>query len=160
MAKRDELRAGKSSCIQCEGDKMLEVRRHASELFEAMDLLTANYGHGHGATVPQWVGVLIDAEKDQRRLVELLRSSSERRVKEIDALISAVRFISECTKETYSSGVSVGGKAMTLQFTEIFRVVIHRLESMKVGDKGLLEGHQPQNERNFISELLLKLKKE
>lgn len=145
-----------SSCIQCEGDKMLEVRRHADEMFRVMDLLSVEYGHGHGATVPEWVGVLIEAEKDQRRLVALLHQSAERRVKEIDGLISALRFVGDCTKETYSSGVNIGGKAMTIQLTEIFRVAIFRLESLRCGDKGLLEGKQPQNERNLVAELIAK----
>ena len=145
-----------SSCIQCEGDKMMEVRRHASELFEAMDLLSIQYGHGHGATVPQWISALIEAETDQRRLVALLHSNAERRAKEIDGLIIALRFVSDCTKETYSSGANIGGKAMTIQLTEIFRVAIFRLESLRCGDKGLLEGKQPQNERNFVAELIAK----
>jgi hypothetical protein len=146
-----------STCIQCEGDAMLEVRKHASELFEAMDMITENYGHGHGATMPQWVRVLIDAERDQRRLIVLLRSSAERRVKDVDSLICALRFVSDCTKETYSSGMNIGGTAMSLQLTEIFRVAIHKLESLKIGDKGLIEGRQPQNERNFVAELIAKL---
>ena len=135
---------------------MLEVRKHASELFQAMDLISAAYGHSHGATVPQWVKALIDAERDQRRLATLLRASAERRVKDVECLISAIRFVSDCTKETYSSGVNVGGKAMAIQLTEIFRVAIHKLDSLTMGDKGLIAGHQPQNERNFTAELIAK----
>ena len=132
---------------------MLEVRKHASELFEVMGEISNNYSNTKGRTVPEFVRALIEAEKDQRRLTALLRSSAEMREKEIAGIIAAFRFVSDCTKETYSSGVNVGGKAMSIQFTEIFRVAIHRLETIRTGDKGLLEGKQPHNSRDFIAEL-------
>jgi hypothetical protein len=32
-------------CLTCNGDQMLEVRKHAAEAFEVMDLISEAYGH-------------------------------------------------------------------------------------------------------------------
>lgn len=151
-----------STCIQCEGDKMLEVRRHAREAFCIMDMLLLEYGteKPKGTTIVDYVEKLIEAEKDQRRLVAMIRRDAERRMKEVSSLIAALKFVADTTKETYSGGVNMASKSMTIPLTEIFRVAIHRLESVTMTDKGLLEGMQPQNERNFIAELFAAKSKE
>lgn len=142
------------SCLQCEGDKMLEVRKHASEAFTIMDMLIHAYGPNHkGASIVDYVAVLIEAEKDQRRLVAMLHCDARRRTKEVNDLICALKFISDTTRETYSSGVNLSSKSMTIPLTETFRVAIHRLESSLSSDKGLLEGKQPQNAKDFTAEL-------
>ncbi len=142
------------TCIQCEGDKMLEVRKHASEAFEIMDLISLAYGNNHtGASIVEYVRTLIEAEKDQRRLVAMIRSDAERRVKEVASLIAALRFVSDCTKETYSSGANLSSKSMAIPLTETFRVTIYRLECFIQADKGLLEGRQPQNAKDFTADL-------
>lgn len=147
------------SCIQCEGDAMLEVRKHASEAFAIMDKFHAAYcSNGKqpksGTTIVQVVQALIEAEQDQCRLVAMLRRDAERRTKELGDLICSLKFISDTTRETYSSGANLSSKSMVIPLTEIFRVAIHRLESVLSSDKGLLEGRQPQNEKNFINDLL------
>lgn len=147
------------TCIQCEGDKMLEVRKHASEAFMVMDMLHAAYcGNGAkpktGTTIVDFVKALIAAEEDQQRLVWLIKNSAKRRTKEIGDLICALKFISDTTRETYSSGANFSSKSMVIPLTETFRVAIHRLESVLSSDKGLLEGHQPENEKNFVNGLL------
>ena len=147
------------TCLQCEGDKMLEVRKHASEAFDIMNKIHAAYcSNGKqiktGTTIVQFVQALIEAEEDQCRLVAMLRRDAERRMNEVAVLIASLKFISDCTKETYSSGVNLSSKSMTIPFTEIMRVAIHRLESIVTADKGLLEGRQPHNQKDFIAGLL------
>jgi hypothetical protein len=147
------------TCLQCEGDAMLEVRRHASEAFTIMDKIHAAYcSNGKqvktGTTIVQFAQALIEAEEDQCRLVAMLRRDAERRMNEVAVLIASLKFISDCTKETYSSGANLSSKSMTIPLTEIIRVAIHRLESIVTSDKGLLEGRQPHNEKNFINGLL------
>lgn len=147
------------TCLQCEGDKMLEIRKHASEAFAVMDKFHAAYcSNGKqvktGTTIVEVVQALIEAEEDQCRLVKMLRRDAERRMNEVAVLIASLKFISDCTKETYSSGANLSSKSMTIPLTEIIRVAVHRLESIVTADKGLLEGRQPQNEKNFIDSLL------
>ena len=148
------------SCVQCEGDKMLEVRKHASEAFEIMDRLSNAYTRRASPppTIVQFVEALIDAERDQRRLQCTLRSDAERRVKAVAELIAALRFISDATKETYSSGVNLSSKAMTIPLTELLRVAIYRLKSLVDCDQGLLDGRQPQNEKDFLAGLVERAK--
>lgn len=142
------------TCLQCEGDTMLEVRKHASEAFTIMDLLVMAYGDNHTkASIVDYVRALIDAEKDQRRLVTMIHNDAERRIDDVARLVAALRFVSDCTKETYSSGANLSSKSMTIPLTEIIRVAIHRLESIVTADKGLLEGRQPHNEKNFMADL-------
>jgi len=151
MAKKQQQT---STCIQCEGDAMLEVRKHASEAFTIMDMLNHAYGDNHtGASIVDYVRALIEAENDQRRLVALLHCDARRRTKEIGDLICALKFISDTTRETYSSGANLSSKSMTIPLTETFRVAIHRLESVLSSDKGLLEGKQPQNAKDFTKKL-------
>jgi hypothetical protein len=142
------------TCLQCEGDKMLEVRKHASEAFDIMEMLIHAYGPNHkSASIVDYVRVLIEAEKDQRRLVAMLHVDARRRTKEVNDLICALKFVSDTTKEAYSSGANLSSKSMTISLTEIFRVAIQRLESIVVADKGLLDGKQPQNAKDFTAEL-------
>lgn len=152
MAKNKATTVKADSCLQCEGDEMLEVRKHASEAFSIMDLLERTYGTNKtGATIVDYVQALIEAEKDQRRLVAMTRSDAERRVKEVNELANGLRFVSDTTKETYSSGVNLSSKSMTIPLTEIFRMAIHKLQSLATSDRGLLEGRQPHNEKDFMS---------
>lgn len=144
------------SCLQCAGDNMLEVRKHASEVFSIMDRLTTAYGQPvqPAASVVEFVRALIEAEHDQQRLQCLMRYDAEKRIKAVAELVASLRFISDATKETYSSGASLSSKAMTIPLTELFRVAINRLESMIVADRGLLEGKQPQNQKDFLTGLV------
>ena len=158
MTKQKEV---KDSCLQCEGDAMLEVRKHASEAFMVMDMLHAAYcGNGAkpktGTTIVDFAKALIAAEEDQQRLVWMIQNDAKRRTKEIGDLICALKFISDTTRETYSSGANLSSKSMVIPLTETFRVAIHRLEAVLSSDKGLLEGKQPQNQKNFMDCLLEK----
>jgi len=121
-------------CTQCESDEMLEVRKHAAEAFDVMDRISEAYGHSHGASIVDWVRTLIEAEKEQRRLVEVMESQAKRRTKDAGDLIAAMR--------------------ITLQMSEVFRVAIQRLEFIQGTDKGLLDGLQKHNQRNFVHELI------
>lgn len=136
---------------------MLEVRKHASEAFACMGHLDLNYSSPGCYRIDQWMEALIKAEKDQRRLVQVMRANAERRLKELGELVAALRFVSEATQPPYSSGIAVGGKAMTLQMSEIFKTAIHRIEMVLSSDKGLVEGRQPDNERNFVEEMFAKV---
>jgi hypothetical protein len=140
-------------CTQCEADEMLEVRKHAAEAFDVMNALSEAYGHSHGASIVEWVRTLIEAEKEQRRLCELMESQAKRRTKDAGDLIASLRFVSDATK-CGSDGLSIGGKAITLQMSEVFRVAIQRLEFIQGTDKGLLDGLQKHNQRNFVQELI------
>jgi hypothetical protein len=97
---------------------------------------------------------LIAAEEDQQRLVAMIHNDAKRRTKEVNDLICAMKFISDTTRETYSSGANLSSKSMVIPLTETFRVAIHRLESIVTADKGLLEGKQPHNQKNFLTEIL------
>jgi hypothetical protein len=140
-------------CTQCESDEMLEVRKHAAEAFDVMDRISEAYGHSHGASIVDWVRTLIEAEKEQRRLVEVMESQAKRRTKDAGDLIAAMRFVSDATK-CGSDGLAISGKAITLQMSEVFRVAIQRLEFIQGTDKGLLDGLQKHNQRNFVQELI------
>ena len=140
-------------CIKCEGGEMLEVRKHASEAFEVMNAISEAYGHGHGASIVEWVRTLIEAERDQQRLVKWSEERAKRITKEVGDLISALRFVSSAS-EGMSGGIAVGSKAIVLQMSEVFRVAIQRLEFIQGTDKGLLDGMQKQNQRNFVQELI------
>lgn len=138
---------------------MLEVRKHASEAFTIMNMFHAAYcSNGakpkDGTTIVDFVKALIAAEEDQQRLVAMIRSDAKRRTKEVNDLICAMKFISDTTRETYSSGANLSSKSMVIPLTEIFRVAIYRLESIVTTDKGLLEGKQPHNQKNFLTEIL------
>jgi len=141
------------ACTQCEGDEMLEVRKHAAESFDVMNAISEAYGHSYGASIVEWVRTLIEAEKEQRRLVEVMESQAKRRTKDAGDLIAAMRFISDATR-CGSDGLAISGKAITLQMSEVFRVAIQRLEFIQGTDKGLLDGMQKQNQRNFVQELI------
>jgi hypothetical protein len=143
------------ACTRCEGDEMLEVRKHAAEALEIMDMLRVNYGTPHpaGTTIVHYVEALIEAEKEQRRLVEVMESQAKRRTKDAGDLIASMRFVSDATK-CGSDGIAVGGKAIALQMSEVFRVAIQRLEFIQGTDKGLLDGMQKHNQRNFIQEMI------
>ena len=90
------------SCLRCEEDNMLEVRKHASEVFSIMDRLTTAYGPPvkPAASVVEFVRALIEAEHDQRRLQCLMRHDAEKRIKAVAELVASLRFISDTTKET------------------------------------------------------------
>jgi hypothetical protein len=143
-----------SSCLTCEGDEMLEVRKHANEAFQIMNLLTLHHGKaGGGYNIVQWVEALIKAEAEQRRLVGIRRREAEFRVKQAEQLIAALRFVSRATQQESSNGIAVGGKSLTVQLSEVFRVAIADLQYIIASDKGLLDGKQSENERNFVEEL-------
>lgn len=161
MAKQKQV----DKCLQCEGDAMLEVRKHAQEAFAIMDAITATYYTGHvtpkpGVTIVEWVQALIAAEQDQRRLRHMLRHDAEQKTKEIADLIAAMKFVSATTKEAYSSGANLSSKSMTIPLTEVFRVLIQRLEGLAISYKGLLEGKQPHNEVDFLKDILVSKVKE
>lgn len=145
-------------CLTCEGDEMLEVRIHANEAFDVMNLIYEAYGHGHGSNIVEWVRTLIEAEKDQQRLTKMIQDQAKRRTKDVSDLIASLRFVSDATTGG-SGGIAVGGKSITLQMSEVFRVAIQRLEFVQGTDKGLLDGHQPHNQRNFVQELIDKAAK-
>lgn len=143
-----------SSCLTCEGDEMLEVRKHASEAFQIMDLLKLHYSKASGGySIVKWVEALIKAEAEQRRLVGIRRRDAEFRVKQAEQLIAALRFVSRATQQESSNGISVGGKSLSVQLSEVFRVAIADLQYLVAADKGLVEGKQADNERNFVEEL-------
>lgn len=143
-----------SSCVTCEGDEMLEVRKHANEAFQIMNLLDLNYRQAPGSySIVQWVEALIKAEAEQRRLVGIRRREAEFRVKQAEQLIAALRFVSRATQQESSNGIAVGGKSLTVQLSEVFRVAIADLQYIAASDKGLLDGKQADNERNFVEEL-------
>jgi hypothetical protein len=104
------------------------------------------------------VRALIEAEKDQQRLIKMIQDQAKRRTKDVGDLISSLRFVSDATTGG-SGGIAVGGKSITLQMSEVFRVAIQRLEFVQGADKGLLEGYQPHNQRNFVQELIGKAAK-
>ena len=147
------------NCRICECDEMLEVRKHAAEAFDVMDAISEVYGHSYGASIVEWVRMLIEAEKEQRRLVEVMESQAKRRTKDAGDLIAAMRFISDATR-CGSDGLAISGKAITLQMSEVFRVAIQRLEFIQGADKGLLDGMQKNNQRNFVQELIDKQAKQ
>jgi len=143
-----------SSCLACEGDEMLEVRKHASEAFQIMSLLDLHYRQTPGAySIVQWVEALIKAEAEQQRLVGIRRREAEFRVKQAEQLIAALRFVSRATQQESSNGIAVGGKSLSVQLSEVFRVAIADLQYLVAADKGLVEGKQADNERNFVEEL-------
>ena len=143
------------TCIQCEGDEMLEVRKHASELISCMDLISIAYQgkHKKGTTVPQFMEALIEAERDQRRFREMYRGDAKRHSREIGELISALRFIADSCKHG-SSGVTVGGNELQIGIADLLKTAVQRLESLRMQYAGLLDGRQPHNERDFIKPLL------
>lgn len=143
-----------SSCLTCEGDEMLEVRKHANEAFQIMNLLDLHYSKASGGySIVQWVEALIKAEAEQRRLVGIRRRQAEFRVKQAEQLIAALRFVSRATQQESSDGIAVGGKSLTVQLSEVFRVAIADLQYIVASDKGLIDGKQAENERNFVEEL-------
>lgn len=143
-----------SSCLTCEGDEMLEVRKHASEAFQIMELLQLHYSKASGGySIVKWVEALIKAEAEQQRLVGIRRREAEFRVKQAEQLAAALRFVSRATQQESSNGIAVGGKSLSVQLSEVFRVAIADLQYLVAADKGLLEGKHVGSERNFIEEL-------
>ena len=133
---------------------MLEVRKHANEAFQIMSLLQLHYSKASGSyNIVQWVEALIKAEAEQRRLVGIRRRDAEFRVKYGEQLIAALRFVSRATQQESSNGIAVGGKSLSVQLSEVFRVAIADLQYIIAPDKGLLEGKHSDSERNFIEEL-------
>ena len=80
------------------------------------------------------------------------RSNAERKVREAEHLIAALRFISQACKCS-SGGVTVGGSALTVGMDQLLSVVIGRVQSLVASDKGLLEGHQSHTEVDPLAAL-------
>ena len=127
-----------SECTQCMGDELLEVRRDASQLHEVMGVLSQAFPlkrHKHGTTVLQYVNALVETHGQYEKALHSRRFNAERKVREAEDLIAALRFISQACKSS-SGGVTVGGDALTVGMDKILSVVIGRVQSLIVGDKG------------------------
>lgn len=145
------------TCLQCEGDEMLEVRKYASELFKCMEILDFAYGVANkrkpGTTIPQFVEALVAAEKDQQRLIAMLKTDATRKLREINNLISGLGFVAKACKRG-ASGVTVGSNEIQIGIAELLQTAIKDLESLTHSYRGLLENRQPHNEVNFIKPLM------
>ena len=144
-----------SECIQCMGDELLEVRKDASQLHQVMGVLSQAFPlkrHKNGTTVLQYVNALLETHGQYTKALHSRRSHAERKVREAEELIAALRFISQACKSS-SGGVTVGGDALTVGMDKILSVVIGRVQSLVISDKGLLEGFQPHMEVDPLAAL-------
>lgn len=135
-------------CTQCMGDELLEVRKDASQLHQIMGVLSQAFigkRHKHGTTVLQYVNALLETHAQYEKALHSRRFSAERKAKEAEDLIAALRFISQACKSS-SGGVTVGGSALTIGIDQLLSVVIGRVQSLVSSDKGLLDGYQSHNE--------------
>ena len=135
-------------CLQCMGDELLEVRKDASQLHQIMSVLSQAFPlkrHKHGTTVLQYVNALLEANTQYQKAIHSRRLNAERKVREAGDLIAALRFISQACKSS-SSGVTVGGSALTVGMDQLLSVVIGRVQQLVAVDKGLLDGCQTHTE--------------
>ena len=137
-----------SECIQCMGDELLEVRNDASQFHQIQGVLSQAFPckrHKPGTTVLQYVNALLETHVQYEKALHSRRSNVERKVREAEDLIAALRFISQACKCS-SGGVTVGGAALTVGMDQLLSVVIGRVQSLVSGDKGLLDGYQSHAE--------------
>jgi hypothetical protein len=146
------------TCLNCQENEMLEVRKHAGELFDCMSLLSETYcingkRHRKGVTVPEYVEKLIAAEQELKRLQAIRRAEAERKLEELGSLVSAMRFMGDvCNNGT--NAVSLTGSGVTVDMSRVFATAVRRLQSLEAGYRGLIQGMQKHAERDFVGELM------
>lgn len=150
MSKKREV----DSCIQCQGDAMLEVRKAAGELHAIMGLLSLEYRDQHkpGTTVKDYVSRLIDSHQRLKAMQANRRATAARKIKEADDLIASLRFVAEVCRNG-SSGVHVGSSQITIGLDQILKTAIDRIRSLVNTEQGLLSGHQADSEVDPLNDL-------
>jgi hypothetical protein len=116
------------SC-QCEGDEMLEVRKHANELFEVMSLLSEEFGSkvGEIGNVPDVVRKLILHSKGLTELVAKVQQLEDRNLRDADDIQEIARFLAGACSDG-SGAISVGGKSLTIDAGRCFTRLADKAE--------------------------------
>lgn len=151
-----------TECLQCSGDEMLGVREDASQLHDIMAFIAERLWpqgkrHKDGTPVIEYVRRLATMRDDCLRLQRANRENAQRRLDRVNELIAALRFVSDASKNN-SSGVSVGGRSLTVDVSQLLATAIERLKLISAADNGLLEGRQPSNEVDHLADLWINAK--
>jgi hypothetical protein len=142
------------SCIQCQGDALLEVRKDAGELHAIMGLLSLEYFDKHkpGTTIKDYVSRLIDSHRRLKAIQANRLATAARKIKEANDLIASLRFIAEVCRNG-SSGVHAGSSQITIGLDQILKTSIERIRSLVTTEQGLLSGHQADSEVDPLADL-------
>lgn len=87
------------------------------------------------------IEALVANHKNYVALITKDRAAAERLVKGAEELKTAIRFLERCA-EHYDNGTHIGNDTMAFTLKDVFQQLRRDIDSLTIGAKGLLDGHQ------------------
>lgn len=81
------------------------------------------------------------------KLIGEIRFSAERKVRDVERLVSSIKFIATCTCTTSGSTYVGTGNALSITVDEVLRKICEQIESLVASERGVVNSNQ---ERRFI----------
>lgn len=158
MSKTTERKAADKAAEDFQSEVYRDALDEISRIRDAISI------HFSGPGQPQrredvkasvFVRKLLHTYDDQQRMQREAKQHATRVCKQADELKAAIKFISDVCSQRHGSVALGCSDRIVLDMASILKELATRVESLVTAHRGLLQGMQPHNEKNFLDECLI-----